>query len=63
MNIPQCQGGWCTRRERCAHYHAPMLAYLRPADRLCEPGQSDAFQSIAVYRVIEEKQKQEPQPA
>lgn len=27
-----CMGGWCSQREKCAHYHA---GGLRPAERLC----------------------------
>ena len=48
MSIPQCQGGWgCSKREKCAHYHAPEIPGRAPTDRLCEPGQHDAFQPIA----------------
>lgn len=32
-----CMGGWCTRREKCPHFHAVHRA--EPAERLCIPGQ------------------------
>jgi hypothetical protein len=38
--IVPCQGGWCRVRERCAHYSAPPIGQMRPADRLC-PANSD----------------------
>lgn len=34
----QCMGGRCVRREGCAHYHAPKIAGLKPAERLCRHG-------------------------
>lgn len=37
-----CMGGFCARREACVYYHAQDRA--RPIERLCEPGQRDAFE-------------------
>ncbi len=31
----QCMGGWCSQREKCAHYHQPQETGLKPAERLC----------------------------
>lgn len=39
MTTP-CMGGWCTRRDHCAHYHA--TDRTNPAERLCPPGQDGA---------------------
>lgn len=30
-----CMGGWCTKRGKCAHYHADGLARRAPVERLC----------------------------
>lgn len=30
-----CMGGWCTKREKCPHFHA---TGQEPAERLCVPG-------------------------
>lgn len=35
-----CMGGWCTKRDHCAHYHAANTN--QPAERLCPPGQDGA---------------------
>lgn len=32
-----CMGGWCTKREACANYHAEDRRY--PAERLCLNGE------------------------
>lgn len=37
-----CLGGWCTRRDRCAHYHA--VDRRHPVDKLC----GDNFESFAL---------------
>jgi hypothetical protein len=39
MSFVQCLGGWCKRRESCAHYHAPPLQDHEPSERLCPPGE------------------------
>jgi hypothetical protein len=40
-----CMGGWnCPRRDNCARYHAEDRSI--PTERLCEPGQSDAWQPL-----------------
>lgn len=39
MKIVQCMGGWCGSRESCAHYVAPRVPGVAPAERLCERGQ------------------------
>jgi hypothetical protein len=36
--MTQCMGGWCTRREKCAHYWAPRIPMAPPAERLCSSG-------------------------
>ncbi len=36
-----CMGGWCTRREKCPHFHATGDA--NPAERLCLPGNDGAI--------------------
>lgn len=38
-----CMGGWCSRREKCAHYHADSDDI---AERLCQPGEANAFSPI-----------------
>jgi hypothetical protein len=35
--IAQCMGGWCRKRESCAHYRAPEGGAL--IERICEKGQ------------------------
>lgn len=37
--IVACMGGWCRRRNSCAHYHAPH--HIAIAERLCEKGNDD----------------------
>jgi hypothetical protein len=34
-----CMGGWCRRREACAHYWAD--APVAVSERLCAPGEDD----------------------
>lgn len=36
-----CMGGWCTKRDHCANYHAATPSQ-QPAERLCPPGQDGA---------------------
>ena len=36
-----CMGGWCTRRDHCANYHAASAQEI-PAERLCPPGRDGA---------------------
>jgi hypothetical protein len=33
--IVQCMGGWCKKREQCAHFWARRMNYRKPVDRLC----------------------------
>ena len=34
--LVQCMGGgWCRSRDKCAHFYAPRLVGLEPAERLC----------------------------
>ena len=37
--LQQCAGGWCTVRDKCAHYWAPEQRHVPPAERLCMPQQ------------------------
>jgi hypothetical protein len=37
MTLTPCMGGWCTRRDHCAHFHAAS-EHHQPAERLCPPG-------------------------
>lgn len=37
----QCMGGFCGRREACAHFHAPEIPGREPAERLCGRGDED----------------------
>lgn len=39
--ILQCMGGFCGRREACAHFHAPEIPGREPAERLCGRGDED----------------------
>jgi hypothetical protein len=39
MSLVPCMGGWCKRREACAHYVAPTLPGREPSERLCPPGE------------------------
>lgn len=41
MATASCMGGWCRRRDSCAHYVTDDRRV--PVERLCEPGQSDAY--------------------
>ena len=45
MNERQCMGGWCRRRESCAHYSAPPTPGLNAAERLCEPGRDEPLRN------------------
>ena len=33
--MKQCMGGWCHRRNTCAHHHAPDIRGTEPVERLC----------------------------
>lgn len=34
-----CMGGFCGKREGCAHYHAPARPGRQPIERLCDKGE------------------------
>ena len=36
-SLVACMGGWCRKREHCAHFHA--IDRSSPSERLCMPGQ------------------------
>lgn len=48
-----CQGGWCTRRDRCANYHA--VDRRHPVDRLC----GDDFESFRLVTPADAEQPEE----
>ena len=54
-----CMGGFCGRRESCALYHARDRS--RPAERLCEPRKTDAFEPIKVVRPAGTWERSAPQ--
>lgn len=39
-HISPCMGGWCTKRDKCAHYVNPTTVD-NPPDRLCDRGSED----------------------
>ena len=41
MTIQSCMGGWCTKRDHCAHFHAASEDQT-PSQRLCPPGHDGA---------------------
>lgn len=46
---PACMGGWCaSKRDTCASYHAKDTN--QPAERLCVPGETNAWQPIELSR-------------
>lgn len=57
MIILQCMGGWCTKREHCAHYHAPPVPLLSPAERLC--GQFDTPEPLPDSKPVAPWQQRE----
>jgi hypothetical protein len=54
--IVQCMGGWCKKREQCAHYWAAPLRMRAPVERLCEPGHDDP-EEISTGRNVKHKQQ------
>ena len=46
MTSPACMGGACPRRESCCRYYHAAPSATPPAERLCEPGQTDAWMPI-----------------
>jgi hypothetical protein len=50
--LQACMGGWCAKRDWCAHYHAEDRR--APAERLCRPGQdgSGLAQPIVINRPL-----------
>lgn len=46
VEVTACMGGWCTKRDHCANYHADDRS--NPVERLCEPG-ADVHTPIRVY--------------
>lgn len=38
--VRPCLGGWCQRRDKCAHYADPTARH-NPAERLCDRGSED----------------------
>ena len=53
MTIVQCMGGFCQKRQQCAHYFAPGLQGREPIERLCAPGH-DEPEPIRVIPVRQE---------
>jgi len=47
MSIQSCAGGWCTRRDHCANYHAADPA-KEPSERLCVPGQDGVREGFPI---------------
>lgn len=47
--IVQCMGGWCTKRDKCAHYVAAPINGREPVERLC----GDAEEPERLVRVVE----------
>ena len=41
MTTASCMGGWCQKRDSCAHHVTTDRRV--PVERLCEPGKSDAY--------------------
>ena len=51
--IPPCMGGWCALRDSCARHH--QRTPHTPAERLCTPGQANAYRPLQpppVERII-----------
>lgn len=48
MRTKPCKGGWCLRRDYCAHYLASPTKTA--ADRLCEPGRDGVMRSAIERR-------------
>ena len=46
----QCMGGWCDRRETCAHFNAPPNG-RPPVERLCAPGKDEPYPFIVIREV------------
>jgi dephospho-CoA kinase len=45
--MTSCLGGWCTQRENCRYFQNTTGI---PIERLCEHGQTDAFQRVIVVK-------------
>ena len=51
--LQQCMGGWCTVRDKCAHYWAPQQRNVPPSERLCVPhadGEAMTLRPIELQR-------------
>lgn len=46
VTLTACMGGFCPIREKCARYHAARRR--EPSERLCSPGERDAWLPIDV---------------
>lgn len=51
-----CLGGWCAKRDTCKHY---IDTTGQPIERLCEPGQHDAYQRVIVIKAAPTTQPEE----
>lgn len=48
--VQACMGGWCTKRDHCAHFHA--TDRRQPAERLCVPGADGVGRSVVIHRPV-----------
>lgn len=59
MSLQQCLGGWCSVREKCAHYWAPQQPGVPPSERLCVPnadGEAMTLRPVALPQHAEKAQ-------
>ena len=59
MKLQQCMGGWCTVREKCAHYWAKKQPGVPPSERLCVPhadGEAMTLRPIELQPRVQEKE-------
>lgn len=53
---PLCMGGWCHLRDKCLYYRPGVLT-SQPYERLCEPGNNDAFiNRIVLFKPVQIKE-------
>lgn len=47
QRLQQCMGGWCRKRQACAHHHAPTHPDMPPVERLCAKGIDEPVRTAA----------------
>lgn len=53
--VQQCLGGWCSCRDKCAHYWAPKQKNVPPSERLCVPDEEGRAMAMSPIEIVDNR--------